>query len=230
MEADRYPGPAGEAAAKAGLVLTLEPEGLTLSDGTLSLRGDYSRLQRRLQGPALNRELLVRAARGRDSGKRLTAVDCTAGLGEDALLLAAAGFDVTLFEYNPVIYALLEDTIRRALCSTELGEAAGRMHPVREDAVSGLSRLGFRPDVIYLDPMFPAKTKNAATRKKLQLFRKLETPCREEEDLLSAAIGAGPGKIIIKRPVKGPWLAGRKPSYSIEGRTVRYDCLVLSGA
>jgi len=35
-------------------------------------------------------------------------------MGEDAFLLAAQGYEVTLYEQNPVIAALLKDAIRRA--------------------------------------------------------------------------------------------------------------------
>ncbi|MBQ4243593.1 MAG: class I SAM-dependent methyltransferase, partial [Clostridia bacterium] len=36
-----------------------------------------------------------------------------------------------------------------------------------------------------------------------------------------------PHKIVIKRPLKGPFLAGRKPDYSLQGKAIRYDCIVL---
>ena len=36
-----------------------------------------------------------------------------------------------------------------------------------------------------------------------------------------------PGKIIIKRPPDGPYLAGIKPSYSVTRKAVRFDCIVL---
>ena len=45
-----------------------------------------------------------------------------------------------------------------------------------------------------------------------------------------AAVSAGPRKIVIKRPLKGPFLAGRKPDYSITGKTIRYDCLLVTTA
>jgi len=35
-----------------------------------------------------------------------------------------------------------------------------------------------------------------------------------------------PRKVVIKRPVKGPLLAGVKPSYQLAGKAVRYDVLV----
>ena len=62
--------------------------------------------------------------------------------------------------------------------------------------------------------------------KKLQLLQKLEAPCSDETELLEAAIQAGPKKVVIKRPLKGPYLADRKPAYSIRGKAVRYDCIV----
>ncbi len=48
----------------------------------------------------------------------------------------------------------------------------------------------------------------------------------DEEALLRAALAAHPRKVVIKRPVKGPHLAGVKPSHSVAGKAVRYDCIV----
>ena len=33
-------------------------------------------------------------------------------------------------------------------------------------------------------------------------------------------------KIVVKRPVKGPFLAEVKPSYQVVGKAVRYDVIV----
>ena len=33
-------------------------------------------------------------------------------------------------------------------------------------------------------------------------------------------------KILVKRPLKGPWLAGVKPAYSLSGKAVRIDVLL----
>ena len=44
--------------------------------------------------------------------------------------------------------------------------------------------------------------------------------------VLDAALAARPRKIVIKRPPKGPWLAGVKPSHSLAGKAVRYDVIV----
>ena len=65
-------------------------------------------------------------------------------------------------------------------------------------------------------------------KKKFQLIHGLECPTdpMDEEALLQAALAARPRKVVIKRPVKGPYLAGAKPSHNIAGKAVRYDCLV----
>ena len=110
----------------------------------------------------------------------------------------------------------------------ELSDAVSRMTVRTGDSIPFMREIAEKPDVIYLDPMFPESGKNALIKKKFQLLRKLELPCSNEEELLEAAVSAGPHKIVIKRPIKGPYLAGRKPSYSIEGKAVRYDCLVFA--
>ncbi len=211
------------------LVLKFCPEGLTLTDGRLLLRGDFSGMARRLKTNNLQQEMLVRAARIRKPGKKPVAVDATAGLGEDSLLLAAAGFSVELYEYNPVIAALLADALKRAQRDENkiLASAAGEMHLHEEDSAAALRSGELHPGLVLLDPMFPERKKSALIGKKFQLLQQLERPCAKEEELLQAAQAAHPRKIVIKRPLKGPYLAGRKPDYSISGKAVRYDCFVF---
>lgn len=86
----------GNESLPAGMELRCEPEGLVLTADGMSLRVDFSRLLPRLEPRRLGRELLLRATRIRGCDRGLRAVDATAGLGEDSLLLAAAGFEVTL--------------------------------------------------------------------------------------------------------------------------------------
>lgn len=210
----------------ATLVLHLAEDGLRLEADGMSLRPDFCDMLPRLQTGRLQRELLVRAAKIKGATGVPVAVDATAGLGEDSLLLAAAGFEVTLLERDPVIAALLEDALRRAQNDERLGTVAARMHAVQGDSIDYLRNLEVAPDVVYLDPMFPGRTKSAAVKKKFQLLHHLERPCDDEQTLFEAALAARPRKIVIKRPVKGPHLAGAKPSYSVAGKAVRYDCVV----
>ena len=89
--------PVGTSAAVGGLCLLVGEKGLSLEGDGMSLAADLSRMVPRLRAGNLNRELVVRAARIRGAAGPLTAVDATAGMGEDSLLLAAAGFSVTIF-------------------------------------------------------------------------------------------------------------------------------------
>lgn len=208
-----------------GLLLREDERGVALTGDGMELRGDFSRMLPRLRHGALQRELLVRAARVRGVDAP-TAVDATAGLGEDALLLAAAGFSVTLCEHDPVIAVLLRDALRRAAEDDRLRDVVARMRLVEADSVEVLEGLAASPDVVYLDPMFPERRKAAVTNKKLQLLQRLERPCPDEEALVRAAISAHPRKVVVKRPLKGPNLGGVKPSSSLSGKVVRYDVIV----
>lgn len=212
---------------RAGLELRRDADGLILEGDGMRLRASFDDMKRRLLHGKLNGELLVRAARLKGI-EEPTLVDATAGLGQDSLLLAAAGFSVTLIECNPVIAAMLVDAIERARRDPELADAAGRMQVIEGNSLKVLRDLSMPPDVVYLDPMFPGRSKSAAVKKKFQLLHRLEMPCEDEMALLEAARAAHPRKIVIKRPVKGPHLAGVKPDYTLRGKAVRYDCIVMA--
>ena len=217
-------------AGSAGLTLICGDDGLSLTGGGQTLRDDFTHMLPRLRPGNLQGELIVRAARIKSEGGRaLSVVDATAGFGEDSLLLAAAGHSVRLFEYNPLIAALLTDAVRRALEIPGLRDAASRMEVAECDSTSALPGLTPPPDVVVLDPMFPARAKSSLNKKKFQLLHLLELPCADEDALLRAAIGASPRRIVIKRPLKGAYLAGVKPAYSLTGKTIRYDCLTFPG-
>lgn len=207
---------------------------LCLTDGEHILTGDFSEKTKRLKHNNLTHELLIKATKLKQkAGEQIYVVDATAGMGEDSLLLAAAGYKVTLFERDKTIAALLKDSIKRGLDNPELTEIVSRMTLREEDSIEAMKKMADlpeeeRPDVILLDPMFPAREKSSLVKKKFQLIHHLEKPCEDEEELLNAAMLAKPLRIVIKRPIKGPFLAGVKPSYSLSGKTVRYDCIVLN--
>ena len=182
------------------LFLVRDRQGLSLQDQQgLSIRGDFTRMLPRLRQANLQNEFLVKASRLKGLEGVPYAVDATAGLGEDSLILAAAGFQVDLFEHNPIIAELLADALERAAGLPELAETVSRMRLHRGSSLE-----------------------------KLQLLQKLEIPCPEEALLLQAAIDSHPRKILIKRPLKGPFLAGVKPHYSLKGKAIRYDCMVFA--
>lgn len=216
---------AGTASASE-LVLALDAQGLALVRDGMEVRGDFSKMLPRVKQGTLQRELLVKAAKIKGVTQPV-AVDATAGLGEDSFLLASAGFEVTLCEFDPVIVALLRDAVDRARADARTAAAAARMTVVHGDSKEILANLPQAPDVVYLDPMFPARAKSAAVKKKFQLIHDLEAPCADEHELVQVAIAAHPRKVVVKRPIKGAFLDGIKPSHSVSGKAVRYDCIVL---
>lgn len=204
------------------LTVMFDSKGVSLAGFGLTYQGDFENMLHRVTNGRLQHEMLVRAAKSEKPGRR--AIDATAGMGEDAFLLAAQGYEVTLYEQNPVIAALLKDALRRARKNMILKEIAERMKLVEGNSVECMEKQLDPVDVIYLDPMFPARQKSGLINKKLQLIQKLEPPCSAETDLFDAAIKANPSKIIVKRPLKSEFLAERKPSYTLNGKAIRYDC------
>ena len=168
--------------AQGSVVLRLGADGLALCGPEGELRVDLSHMMPRLTQRNLASELLVKAAKVKGDRTQMLAVDATAGFGEDALLLAAAGFRVRMYERNPYIAELLADAMRRAMNGS--GEAresmlaaiVARMELVRGDSIPALAGMEAAPDVILLDPMFPERTKSAAVRKKFQLLHHLIEP------------------------------------------------------
>lgn len=207
------------------LSVVFDAKGVSLVGYGLTYQGDFEGMLHRISDGRLAHEMLVRAAKSDKAG--LKAIDATAGMGEDGLLIAAAGYDVTLNEQNPVIAVLLKDAIRRAKKNPVLKEIVSRMRVVEGDSVELLGSHMDAVDLIYLDPMFPQRQKSGLINKKLQLIQKLEPPCSTETELFDAAIAAHPCKIVVKRPLKSPNLAGRKPNYTLDGKAIRYDCYVL---
>ena len=227
-----------------GLSLIYKNGRLGLTDGVMTLSGDFEHMLSRIKRSGIASELIVKASgigkkspsdekdhglfqcTGAVSGHPV-AVDATAGLGEDSFLLAAAGFAVMMYEKDPVIAALVKDALKRADMTEDLRDIAGRMSLIEGDSLEAMRKMEKGPDLILLDPMFPARKKSSLVKKKLQLIQKLEHPCDNEDEMMDAAISASPGRIVVKRPKKGPYLAGRKPSFSVSGKQIRYDCYIV---
>lgn len=229
----------------SGLTVRFGDSGVTLESGGLVYCADFSDMTGRLRYDNLTHELLVKAAKIKDDPSPLV-LDATAGLGQDSLLLAASGFKVKLFERDPIIAVLLRDALGRASRDASLSDIVSRMEVIEGDSITAMNSIGeslknisgsgeglagthgisAAPDIIFLDPMFPEKTKNSLTKKKFQLIHYLEAPCADEDALVNAAIHACPAKIVVKRPLKAEPLGGVKPSYSLTGKTVRYDIII----
>ena len=171
----------------------------------------------------------IAKAVGLKSGAMPTVVDATAGLGRDAFVLASLGCKVTLIERSPVVAALLQDGLARAAQDPEIGPwVSERMHLLQGPAVDNLLALSERPEVIYLDPMFPHKQKSALVKKEMRVFQSLVGPDLDADALLPAALRMADKRVVVKRPDYAGWLNEHKPSMAIETKSNRFDVYVMA--
>ena len=159
-------------------------------------------------------------------------LDCTAGLGEDAYLLAALGCEVVSIEKHPLVYAMLSEAIKEV--EEEVG---GRMKLEHGDAIKSMRELeevakGEEFDVVYLDPMYPEKKrhKSARTKKSIWFLRQLLGHDEADSDntvgLFEAAEKIAKRRIVVKRPNHVLPLHNEiydKPETSHEGKSFRFD-------
>lgn len=171
-------------------------------------------------GPNLSRRQPLARALGKHNK---TVIDATAGLGQDAFLMTAMGYQVLAIERSPVLAALLDDAISASASDQRLSRALrGRLTTIAGDARI-LIPLQPPVDVIYLDPMFPPKrSKSALPKRELVLLRKLVGEDPDAEQLFSVARQHAGNRVVVKRPLYAPSLGG-KPDFSQTGKLVRYD-------
>jgi 16S rRNA (guanine1516-N2)-methyltransferase len=130
-----------------------------------------------------------------------------------------------MVERSPIVHALLEDGLKRASYTedSELTEIIARMSLQAGQATDFLNATSEKFDVIYLDPMFPHTDKSAQVKKEMLAFRSVVGADEDSASLLEAALAADPSRIVVKRPRKAPIIEGPKPSYSLEGKSGRFD-------
>lgn len=207
-----------------------------------------SRLGRRTGQP----DLLLQAVKG---VKDAVIYDLTAGLGQDSLLMACAGAGrVHMIERDPIVATLLQDALRRLQVLSEAAESdldtkdtASKLLDCMSlqcgDAVELLEQSGvessFFPDIVYLDPMFPARKKNASVRKNMQVLHSLlgsqeiddEALQNDQAVLLRSAHQAAKARVVVKRPIHAPPLLPEeelRPDYSVTGSISRWDVYIKS--
>jgi 16S rRNA (guanine1516-N2)-methyltransferase len=203
----------------------LELSDATLPNSALPLSVDF------LAGPSYYRFLNDRRisqplskAVGIRKGIRPTVCDVTAGCGEDGFVLACLGCRVILVERSPIVWALLDDGLRRAAAHPQIGRlVADRITLHHSDADRFLAAADAPFDTIYLDPMYPSPKKSALNKQKMRLLRAIVGDDLDSADLFAAAKKALPSRIAVKRPLRAPPLTPARPQFSIAGKSSRFD-------
>jgi 16S rRNA (guanine1516-N2)-methyltransferase len=167
------------------------------------------------------KEALARAV-GLKANRCPLVLDATAGLGRDSFILASLGCRVLLVERSAIIAALLEDGLARAAQDREVAAIAARMLVIRADCLQ-LSHLDPAPEVIYLDPMYPHRSKSALVKKEMRLVRALVGDDSDAGLLLDWALGHQKVRVVVKRPQGAPTLGHGRPATVISGKNSRFD-------
>lgn len=95
------------------------------------------------------------------------AVDAYRRAGARCLCATSVGCRVRMLERNPVVAALLDDGLARGYADAEIGGwLQERLQLIHASSLTALSDITPRPQVVYLDPMFPHKQKSALVKKR----------------------------------------------------------------
>lgn len=179
---------------------------------------------RRRHGGGKN-QAIARAVGLRLYAQPITVLDVTAGLGKDGFILASLGCTVRLVERSPIMAALLQNGLQRAAGDQTLAPIIHSLHVIQADAIQilqGLSTNEF-PDVIYVDPMFPVRTKSALPKIEMRIISALVGPDNDADTLLFLALQKAKKRVVVKRPIGAPSLSEHIPSFVVEGKSNRYD-------
>jgi len=181
---------------------------------------------RRLHGGGKGQD--IAKAIGLHKIKEPHVLDLTAGMGGDAFVLATLGCQVTMIERNPVVHALLNDALERANLSidSDLQNILKKITLIHNSASIYLDNLPENklPHVIYLDPMFPSKTKSSQVKKEMQFFHDIVGSDDDSEILFFKALSKAKKRIVVKRPRLAESISQKvKPDFVISGKSTRYD-------
>jgi len=213
-----------------GLTLAHDAGGWSLQDqeGALGpLRVDFASgalTYRRARGKD-RQQGLGRAAGRPVPGEVPTLIDATGGLGTDAFVLAHLGWQVTLLERSPVLVTLLADGVARGRRDAGVSAICQRMRVLHREARAFLEGLAphERPQVVYLDPMYPTDPRSALPGREMQYLRRLLGDTPPDPELLPVACRAARQRVVVKRPATAPPLSAVAPSHAIRMGGTRFD-------
>ena len=168
-------------------------------------------------------ETLLKKAIGKKN-KNLTIFDGTAGFLSDSLIFLALGHKVIACEQSKVLFLLLNDAINRAKIELSFLDNLNLIHGNALDAYKNTQNI----DVIYLDPMYPAKKKNASrsgSMSDIKSILKLENIENLEDKVFFDFKKNKFKKIVLKRPIKSK-IIDDSLNYQIKGKSTRFDVYI----
>jgi 16S rRNA (guanine1516-N2)-methyltransferase len=83
-------------------------------------------------------------------------------------------------------------------------------------------------DVIYLDPMFPARTKSALVRKNMRILKQIVGEDEDISQLFTLAQRYASKRVVIKRPLHAASITHKQPSVVFKGKVCRFDVYLMT--
>lgn len=172
--------------------------------------------------------------------------DATGGILRDAIIMTLLGCKVWAAEAHPLIAV----SVRKSLDMI-------KDHPVFKDLLFNKERFQFfaadsltildqfrlqaaaqRPDIVYLDPMFPRQQKTKLAKKEMQWLQEIHA-CTESMyphyrassplELLLKSLDVAQRRVVVKRPIHAQSLsASLTPSFSKNFQSARFDVYVIA--
>ncbi len=202
----------------------------------LKVHNDWEGLTRRVVSAGRKSELLLQATK---AAADMQLIDGTAGFGHDSLILASSGARVLMLERSPVVALMLIAEKQRMRSNKNWQGLLSRLTIRHADllAISADDLAAFDmmdgADIVYLDPMFPKDSYTAKVGKNMQALHEfIDAPDQATElRLLNQAktLLNPSGSVIVKRPIRAPYLGQLMPVQSWENEALRFDKYLPDG-
>ena len=98
-----------------------------------------------------------------------------------------------------------------------------RLRLIHASSLTALTDITPRPQVVYLDPMFPHKQKSALVKKEMRVFQSLVGPDLDADGLLAPARQLATKRVVVKRPDYAPPLADVATPNAVVTKGHRFD-------
>jgi 16S rRNA (guanine1516-N2)-methyltransferase len=185
---------------------------------------------RRLYGGGKS-QLLAKSV-GLNKGFKGHILDATAGLAGDGFVLASLGCQITLLERSPILSAMIDNALQDAQKVEGIRDIIKSIKLIHTDSLHYLCMennkdlIENKPDIIYLDPMFPDKKGSALVKKEMQYLQLLIGKDLDSSQLLCCAIKQAKYRVVVKRPAKAPYLDGQQPQLELSSKKQRFDIYI----
>ena len=156
---------------------------------------------------------------GGESSKKI--LDCTAGLGHDAFILALLGQNVTVVEKNKGLCILFELALESLPQTSYFQEAKEKITIINDDSASFVDKL-FDYDVVYIDPMF--KDRGAAGRSGIMSL--ISDYLDDFTDVSDVLIRSKFNRMVIKRQKQFKQSGNISPSFILQGKSINFHVFI----